>query len=609
MASREELLVALRAAHAAGNAEHATRIAGMLATAPATTPTQTPQPALQDTAGAFTEDMARQPPQQALPTQPAASTTPATNFPVRVGGNAGFLEELEKEPWYAKAVAGLGTAPAQAWQSIKQMAGQEVPKADIEAQRAIADTGPGMVGNLAGNIAMLAVPGGKATELAQGARATAAALPKATQAAADAVTGLDKVRMFAAPAAVAGTEAAALTPTLEDETRLGNAAKAAFFTKALQGAGKIVSGAVEPTKQALELIKQGIMPTVGQGGKGAVGSTLGYIEDVLASLPPILGGSVFRKGQKRAEDEAVDIAARRAEPPPVRNVGQPQDVVGRGEHFKQQTLDYNTAYDDVLSGKSIPVTGLFRTQAGKAGRAELTGVPKHMVNKFEEDMKNYIPSHTGRVSGETWKEAQNNVRQRAREAAEDYAKSGRSEDRAMSKAYNAVDEHLKKIRNKGMTKDEVKQLEAVDEAWAHNVLMETAASYPRQAGDRIGITNVIKAVEQETPDYLKVRNMGRLQDITEPAKQVFGKEAGRDVFERKVGYLGSAAVLGTGAGMAGLAPFLAPALALGYAGVTKPGAKVLMGQTDVQRKLAEQLRKPYAKGVMEAFGGTEAQRD
>lgn len=575
------------------------------------TPTPAPIAPLADAAGEFTTGGVAAGSQPAPNTQVAPSTRPQTNFPVTIGAKELFKEEIEKAPWYEKAVAGAGSAPAMGYQSVKQLMGGEVAPEDIEAQRAIADTGPGMAGNLAGNVAMLAVPGGAGIKAMQGANVTKAILPEALAG----LSKVDRLRRFAAPAVQAGGEAAVLAPTLEGEDRAENAAKAAFFTKALQGVGRLASGVVEPTKQALKLMKEGINPTVSQSSHQ--GSLLGYAEELMGSLP--FAGKYFRKGGERAENEAVEALSLRGEPPPVPGkaasrppIPDAEDLTARGKFFTDRQEGFDAAYDNVLTKKVIPVSQAFRADVRAGADEFIEGVPGYMQRKFEADMKRFIPEHSGRISGESWKDIQNNVRQRAREYYAGAQKSGRSEDKAMGDAYSAVDDALLKIRNKGLSKEEVKTLEGIDEAYANNQILIHAANYKRQLGEggSVGIQNIIDAVEANTPTWMKVQTKGRMQDITEPGKEVFAKDKS-DVLMRKLGYLMSGAVLGTGAAVGGPLiglPALA-ALAAGGVGSTKTGSKLLMGLTEKQRALADLLRSPGVRGAIAADTGTEAQRD
>jgi hypothetical protein len=177
----------------------------------------------------------------------------------------------------------------QAYQSIKQLAGGTVPEHQIQEQRDLA-SGYGLAGNVAGNVGMMALPAGAAVKGIQ-------ALPKA-----QALT-----RALAVPA-VAGAEAGLLTPVLEDESRLKNAATGAVLSKALQAGGRVLSGMVTPSDVGRKLMDQGIQPTVGQGSKGFVGGAMEQLENIAAALPFGMGAFI-KKGSQRTSEEATAAAA------------------------------------------------------------------------------------------------------------------------------------------------------------------------------------------------------------------------------------------------------------------------------------------------------------
>lgn len=595
MATREELGAAFMNAHKAGDTARAGVLAVAIRAMDAQQGPQNAQGAAQaggqlalPTPGPA---MAPEGPMGARPTTPVGRGSAQTNpdslegatFPLPATGD--LKGAIQSQPWLDKVLAGIGTGPVQAAQSAKQLAGVPVDPQDIENQRSIASTGAGMAGNIAGNIAMLAAPGGAAL---RGVEAGIKMLPKALQG----------IARFAAVPSEAAAEGALLNPTLEGESRGKNAVQAAVLSKALQAAGNVATGVVKPTSEARAIMALGGQPTVGQGARGTMAS---YVENAAAEVPLI--GPLIKARQARAEQEVVDIAARRGDPTGLRMNMADEPPVGRGQHFINREADANEAYDAVLKGRHIPVGQDFRIAAGDAGRTELKGVPDYMVSKFEDDMRRFLPDHNGRIGAPRWKEMQNNVRQRQREAYDAYGKSGRGEDRDLAKAYGAVDDVLIKIRNKGMGADDRIRLEAIDEAHANNVIMARAAAYPRQEGEHIGVNNLVRSVEQGTPDSLLIKNQGRMQDITEPAKSVFPATSKADALERRLANLTAGTVLGGTALATGHPGVLAavPVAALSaLIGSTRSGAKAMMGQFAAQKRMAEILRNKYTQGAIAA---------
>ena len=78
---------------------------------------------------------------------------------------------LAEMPWYEKALVGAGKSVADVGRTLGLL-----PKGDEEIDKALLETTPGMVGNLAGDIAVTAVPGGGAT--VAGTKLATKVLPK-----------------------------------------------------------------------------------------------------------------------------------------------------------------------------------------------------------------------------------------------------------------------------------------------------------------------------------------------------------------------------------------------------------------------------------------------
>lgn len=497
---------------------------------------------------------------------PTNASTGSITAPLKLGREA-LKDEFANMPWYEQLIAGVGSAPMQAWQSVKQLAGQDVPESEIQDWRDVASTPGGMVGNVAGNVGMLAVPGAKAEKLLASAW-------KARPVLARTLAGMG----------LAGAENAALTPVLEGESRAANAAMGAGAAGAIGTAGRALGGVVTPSKEARKLMDQGIQPTVGQGGSGVLGKTLGYSEELAGAVPIV--GSVVQRGRDRAAREAVDEAAKRGSP---YGASAPlEEAVGRGSYFQRLEKQFDDAYDDILSGKLIPVDRLFNTRIRQDVTRIMAGASPEATRELEKNMVQFLPAIQGKVKGPAWKEVQSQIR-RLRADEGRAAGMGDRDAKLLREAYDAIDTRLKNIRDMGLSKEEVRQLEAVDEAYAHAETLRKAASYADQDPKGISIENLLQAVESRTPQSAKIKGEGRFQDITEPARSVLASSRPQDALERRLANMTAAGALGATAGVTGNPWLLAP-LGVGYIGATRPGAKVLMGNTKVQRMLADAVR-------------------
>jgi hypothetical protein len=497
-------------------------------------------------------------------------------------GPAGFAEALKEEPLPKRILGGVGSAVQSGIQSLKQLAGQPVPTHEITEQRALG-SGPGMIGNIAGNVGMFALPAGKLAELVAASKFAPG------------------VARFAAAPAVAAGEAAVLEPVLEGESRGANAAKAALFTKALQAGGRALTGLVKPSEQAQKLMAMDIQPTVGQGGSGALGKTMEQLENVAANLP--LVGQWVKKGTARPHTEAMEVAAGRAQVPGLPAKAAP----GRGEFFDELSDQHRVVQDALFQGKFASIRGDFSKNAISAALLELKDVPRGMVQSISRDLQDILPKNARRMSLERLNTAERQIR----EKIEQYAKTDSVVNNAAAKAYTAAADRISKLRDAHLTATETAQFADLQGRQAHGKILQKAASYTTEGSRDTSAHNLVKAVENITPAKVKVRGEGLYQDITEPFKKVLEKDAARDALTRRIAY--AAAGLGIGAGGLAGSPLLAtlgPALyAAAKAGTTRTGAKTLLGNTEAQKFLAELLRSRVAQGTMATIPGTSAQRE
>lgn len=133
MATREELMVALRNADAAGDVEAARRIAAMVASTKSEVPVAAPAKALPKASKSLT--------------QQAAEAT------------------LAEMPWYEKTLVGAGKSVADVARTVGLMPDADAGEKQID--KSLTDTGAGMVGQGLGEVAMTAVPGAAAFKVAR----------------------------------------------------------------------------------------------------------------------------------------------------------------------------------------------------------------------------------------------------------------------------------------------------------------------------------------------------------------------------------------------------------------------------------------------------------
>jgi hypothetical protein len=587
MADRAQWLEALRAAHDAGDTERADEIRNRIRT--------------KDAAGGWGE----QGPAQQVPVQPEVTKPPLETPPAKteqeLGGRykiTGPLDFSEAQPW-ERAWAGLGSFPMQLYQSARQLTpGVEDPsRADVKAWRDVAATDEGMAGNIVGS---LATPG--------------VGLPMSLSRLAGPVVGraFPKVAEKLGAPTYAGVENALVSPTIDDESRKWNFLFGYGGQKATQAPGRLLTGVATPTEDATKLMGQGVQPTVGQGSEGFLGRTLGLIEDVVSNIPGV--GRGVRAGQQRIDKEVRELAADEARIPgyPVRKVTDPDFVAGLQQ-------DYTDATRNTLSGYGMPVTSMFKSRTTAAGSRELVRVPPEMSREFDKQMDIIMPPTTGRMSAETW----NARRQLLREQYEKYAlKSNPTEaDRSMIRAFMAVDQKMLQWGRQHLPSEVVEGIEDINERMAAGRIVASAEAAKKAdpfSGSKALISESraatpagsVEIKPSETPAGEWSKGTGRLQEITQPAEQIVGKEQVRDALARRFGYGVAGVVMGAPAAFSGPLGYAAlPTMyALAHLGSTKPGAKFLMGGYDWQKKLEKGLR-DYVYPVTGRIAGSEAQRE
>lgn len=661
--TKEELLSALRAADAAGDAEAARTIAGILSRGAAKAPAPAAVPAppgglpnvtpeqqrarddnrvkiLQnelaaetaagraDNVASITKELQNlgvkvvaptvapvgvsQPPanvsgQPAAPA-PVPNTAPALpsgpdSPPKPVLGPGGFAKALEQEtaglynPGGTRFLAGIGTAPVQAYQSIQQLAGVDVPKNEIEEQRALASGWAGGAGNLVGNVAMSYIPGGfvlknlpKAAQAIQATKAAVSQLPKAVQAA---------LTSSVVPAGAA-VQGGLLTPVIDDESRAANAGWAALFGKGLQAGGRALTGLVKPTEQAEQLMKQGIQPTIQQGGSGILGRTLGQVEEVAANLPYI--GKWVQQGQRRTAEEAKEVMAGQAQFPQLPAV---KAAPGRGEFFEELKHQVETVLHSSTANVRAPVGKAITDTIAQAGRQELRDVPTTVATGVEKDIKGLLPKTRGRVAVDRFITAEDAIQERITSNL----KLGTVEGDAKARAYQEALKELVAHRNSVLSADQIAIVTDMQVRKQKGRLLQKAAGYAKEGTDTTTAQNIIKAVEAETPEVIKAEGKGLYQGITDPLKSIVEKDKSRDALVRRAAYMMAGTGLGVGtaianpiAAVAGIPLYLGARL-----GASRLGASLAMGGTEAQQKLAELMRR--YRGAAAVAAGSEGQRE
>lgn len=307
MATREEMLTALRNADAAGDAEAATRIAGMLSSAPST-------PAQSSAVG------------RTAPYQPYQNETDIGSDTERFGENPGTGKGG------AEFHQGIASTPARLVKSIAQMMGQDHRLPEVVNKSAqVADTGFGTAGRVVGDIAATALP------------------------AAGVARGVQMVKPLAAPGflpaagrvAVSAAENAGYGALLSPDDQANAALWGAGGGAVGHALTRTMKGLVKPTDAAQELASRGVALTPGQAA--GAGTVINKAEQWLASNP--IAGTPIRASQRRALQES-NVAAAQS----VANLVDDKIKLGLppAEAIEQTRAAIGRSYDEALADMTVP---------------------------------------------------------------------------------------------------------------------------------------------------------------------------------------------------------------------------------------------------------------
>ncbi len=294
-----------------------------------------------------------------------------------------------------KFMAGAGKGVTDVGRGLKQFVGLG-DQAEIDDSRArdsaLAGTGAGMAGEIAGNMASTFLPAGAYAGVAGLA---ARALP--ATAASLAASGL-----------IGGATAAATTPVPTGGSRLKEAARGVAGGVAGDLLARGAARLAQPILQSPEtkaLLAQGIVPTPGQAS-----NAFSPAEEKLTSIP--LTGQIIEAGKNRSRNEFNQA---------ILNMGMPdgQKVSQAGNAGMTELKDaLSMAYDKAFQGKSVSPDGMLNAAIGAAKAAPYLPMNKNGSRDFDNIVKRIfqerIPQGNtltagamkGEIIGDLGKEAQ-----------------------------------------------------------------------------------------------------------------------------------------------------------------------------------------------------------
>jgi len=488
---------------------------------------------------------------------------------------SGDVAKMREGNALARGARGAGATLQNAAYGIKDVFGDLSP----EERRTVAankqfmkeDTA-GKVGGFAADVASFALPGGLA---AKGIAKGVSMLPRAAQLAAGIGTNA---------ALDAGLSAAYAT---EDKGQAALAGAAGSVGGQLLGKtlGRLAGGAVKPSAEAQTLMRQGVVPTIGQAADQSTmaGRLIRRGEEVAESVP--LVGTVITNARQRAGQEVVQNAFDRAVAPGgVKQAASREGVDELGKQFKQAygVLDQyvfkpdKKLEQDVLSIVSNPNY--------QAGRETIDRVMKffeaNYTNKFQQG-----PQGVGAfLSGDGFKSLDSEIGRRIRDLAGQQGTEALAERRMLT----AIEGALGQYRDRNLPPEVVSQLADTDRAYAAYKRIARASKYSNDGEiTPAQLTRAVKAMSKGD-DY--GRGKAFMQDMTDPAAILRSRTPNSGTADRLalMGLVG-----GVAANPAALVPTAAGGAAMA-AGYSRPAQKAFLGGYSKQKALEEALRRRNA---------------
>lgn len=410
----------------------------------------------------------------------------------------------DPSPLGAKVVSGIGSAVTDAAMRLKQLAGFGGPETDatVRDNRALVDAGgtPAMLGNIAGNMAMTAIPAagiyGGATNLA------ARALPAA-------------VAPLVGGAVSGATVAGATQPVLPGESTAQNmavgAAGGAIGDAVARGGARLLQPlAQSPAVQTL--LQNGVVPTPGQSA--GANSVWGRIEQKLQSVPII--GDVISGSRNRATNEFNQAALNRAVP-----IGQPASAaaapgIGRDAiHRTDQIL--GQGYDDVLDRiGSVRVSPQFMQSANAAVTDPDLALPQHVQQRLIDIIRTQITQRapTDVMTAQIAKRVDANLGMLARE----YTSSTDGDQRMLARGIRDIQQAWRDNLVASAPPGVAADLQEMNRAFANFVRVERAAG---MVGAREGVfspaqlQSAVRATDTSSRKGQFARGNALMQDLSD----------------------------------------------------------------------------------------------
>lgn len=460
----------------------------------------------------------------------------------------------------SKAAIGAAGAVNSAAMRLKQLAGRDLTPQDIqglEEYKALEkESGAAVAGNIAMNVLATLNPG--AALYRGGAAAASKVLPAWAK--------------FLAPttgAAVSGAAVTAATqPTLEGETGAGNASVGALGAAGADAVTRGGARLVQPVVQSApvqRLLKEGVVPTVGQ----AAGGFINRIEQQLESIPVV--GWMITHARGRAVQEMNEAAIRKALPK-----GSKEQIEAGREGIERAGAVIDNAYDAAYGQikSKVKVDQQFFKTVSEIPKREGIDLPPSLAGRFDQLVKDRVMARLADgADAETVRAAHNSLGTLSRK----YRSSGDVDQRALGQALHEAKLSLREMVSRQSGGEFKATLDALDSKNAALKAVEKASGYQ---GSRDGVFSA------EALKRASSKSSGEMRAFAGEAADVLGRTVPDSGTAGRV-LLPTAMVRGQEVNLG------VPALATGLLAspiYSRLGSRYMLGDFPAQATIAEMLR-------------------
>ena len=457
------------------------------------------------------------------------------------------------------------------------------PQGDEALDEVAKGTGwQGTVGDLAGTTVQ-ALGGGAA-----GAKMLPAAYSKLAAA-------YPRIAAYLGGAGGAAATTAVMTPGGLEE-RGTEAAKSAALSLPLTAALRTIAKPVQMSVAGQNLkAATGEMPPLHVGAESKLIRDLG---DVMTDIPGL--GAPLVAGEKRVMSAGMRQLWGQATPPGQPNLLTKGGKIERGPLFEELKAQFDSTYTTLLKGHRIPTTSADRQRITKIIDRSLVPEDAAQLHKI---MDKYFPKGNY-MGGRTWKELQEVVRS---EAASFSGSQGAVEKR-MGAVLDEIDEHLIKMRNRGVPRDVAQKLDATDGAYSVRKLLEKAVGGAK-GFEGLDPAKLASALSARTSEAALARGHGTGQTLVDSMAAALVNLNPRNTGQALWGLrrlIAPTVASGIALGTPGAALPAATLGAMNFAGAGPRGAKAMFGEYELQRKLADLMRE-YPSAIPALSAGLEVQ--